>query len=192
MPLAFNLDLWPKRPEQIHPYRDIPSPAPQTQNKGKMPVIKDRVYENANEGIHNVTISRIDDLGMVEGQFGTKDKIRIIFTTEQEDSEGNLIEVRSNFTKSLHKKSGLTKFLKALKINAADSFDTDELVGLKLQIVVVHNESDGKTYANIDSYLPVARKTAAKPPVAAKPAAKPASKPVSDPADAEVEESDEI
>lgn len=170
MPLAFKFDLWPEHgPASTHTDGSC-RPETQTQKaKAPMPVIKDRVYENANEGIHNAVISRIDDLGPVEGPFGTKDKIRVIFTTEQKDSEGNLIEVRSNFTKSLHKKSGLTKFLKALKINAGDAFDTDELIGLKLQIVVVHNESDGKTYANIDSYLPVTRK-AAKPAVAAKPA----------------------
>lgn len=174
----------------FYPYRDIRRLHHKHKNKGKMPVIKDRVYENANEGIHNVSITRIDDLGMVEGQFGTKDKIRVIFTTEQKDSEGNLIEVRTNFTKSLHKKSGLTKFLKALKINSPDSFDTDELIGLKLQIVVEHNVSDGKTYANVQSYLPVTRKaTAAKPPVKAAPVK--AAAPV-DADDFDAEETDEI
>jgi hypothetical protein len=118
-------------------------------------IIKDKVFEQLTEGLHNVTITKIDDLGPQETQFGTKDRIRVIFTaSDQKDKENKPVDVRMTFTKSLHSKSGLVKqLLSPLGISVGNEFDADDLVGTKCQVVIQHKESDGKTYANVTAVL---------------------------------------
>lgn len=130
-----------------------------------MAVIKDKVYENLSEGLHNVTITKVEDLGPQETQFGTKDRIRVIFTaSDQKDKEGKPVDARMTFTKSLHAKSGFVKqLLSPLGISAGSEFDTDELVGVKCQVVIQHKENDGKTYANVTAVLRI-RPAGAKAP----------------------------
>jgi hypothetical protein len=119
-------------------------------------VIKEKVYEQMTEGLHNVVITKYDDIGLEETQFGTKDRVRIVFTAaDQKDSKtGEPITVSIKATKSLHAKSALGKLLATLKIPAGAEFDMDDLVGVKCQVVIQHKESEGKTYANITTVLP--------------------------------------
>jgi hypothetical protein len=119
-------------------------------------MVKDKVYEVATEGLHNATITKIEDLGLQETTYGTKDRARIIFTMDdQKDKEGLPVEVWFPVTKSLHSKSSLGKFLAALKIPAQGQFDLNEIVGLKLQVVTVQKEVEGKKYANIATVIPL-------------------------------------
>lgn len=124
-------------------------------------VIKPKVYEQMTEGLHNVTITKVEDLGLQETNFGTKDRARLVFTAQdQKDKEGNAVEVFMSVTKSLHAKSQLGKVLAALKIPVGAEFDLNDIVGVKCQVVIQHNEKDGKTYANITSVIPVSKKSA--------------------------------
>lgn len=133
-------------------------------------VIKDKVFEVATEGLHNAKIVRVEDLGLVEGNFGTKDKVRIVFEmVDQKDKEGKFVEVWMSATKSLHEKSTLGKFLNSLKISAKGEFDLNNIVGKKLQVVISHNEKEGRTYANIATVIPV-RQAGQAAPVAPPPA----------------------
>jgi len=122
-------------------------------------VIKPKVYENMTEGLHNVTITKVEDLGLQETNFGTKDRARIVFTaSDQKDKEGKAVDIFMTVTKSLHSKSQLGKLLAALKIPVGAEFDLNDVVGTKAQIVVQHNEKDGKTFANVASVIPVSKK----------------------------------
>ena len=98
-------------------------------------VIKDKVYEQMSEGLHNVIITKYDDLGLQETQFGTKDRVRIVFEAQdQKDSKtGEAINVFMTATKSLHSKSALGKLLATLKIPAGAEFDMADhvLTGLR-------------------------------------------------------------
>lgn len=136
--------------------------------KEPMAVIKDKVYEQLTEGLHNVTITKVEDLGPQETQFGTKDRLRAIFTaSDQKDKEGKPVDARMTFTKSLHAKSGFVKqLLSPLGITAGSEFDTDDLVGTKCQIVITHKEVDGKNYANVTAVLRI-RPSGSKPAVTA-------------------------
>lgn len=117
-------------------------------------VIKDRVFEVANEGLHNAQITRVEDLGVVDTNFGAKDKVRIVFAMlDQKDAEGKPVEVWMSATKSLHAKSTLGKFLASMKISAVGEFDLNDIVGKKLQVVIVQKESEGKTFANIATVI---------------------------------------
>src|SRR5258708_13150515 len=127
-------------------------------------VIKDKVYEQMSEGLHNVTITAVNDLGLQETQFGTKDRAAIIFeAADQKDKEGKPVNVRMTVTKSLHAKSQLGKLLATLKIPIGAEFALNDILGIKAQVVIQHKESDGKTYANIATVLPVRKSAPAAP-----------------------------
>jgi hypothetical protein len=119
-------------------------------------VVKQKEYELMTEGLHNVNITRVDDLGKVDTQYGTKEKARIIFTaTDQKGKGGDSVDAVMTVNCVLGAKSSLGKLLNSLGITAGSEFDLNDLVGTKCQIVVQHNESDGKTYANIVTVLKV-------------------------------------
>jgi hypothetical protein len=118
-------------------------------------VVKDKVFELPDEGVHTVTITEVQDLGLVETNFGTKDRVRIVLECQdQKDSEGNPIKLFITATKSLHPKSTLGNTLTQLQVPVGAEFDLEDLVGLTKSAVVQHNEgNNGKTYANIVSFL---------------------------------------
>jgi|APCry1669189567_1035234.scaffolds.fasta_scaffold92455_1 hypothetical protein len=122
-------------------------------------VVTKKVYELADEGIHNVVITRIEDVGIVETQNGMKDKAAIYFTClDQKAKDGGEVDLRYLVNKVITAKSTLGKLLAALKITAGDNFDMDDLIGIKAQVVVQHNRAEnGNTYANITSFVPVKR-----------------------------------
>lgn len=117
-------------------------------------VIKKKEYEKATEGIHSVTISKVEDLGKIETQNGVKEFVRVVFTVEdQKDKAGAKVEIFQRFTRTLGPKSNLTKFLNQLGFTPGAEFDLEDIVGTKTQIVVEHVEKDGVTYANIASVI---------------------------------------
>ncbi len=122
-------------------------------------VVKKKVYELADEGLHNVVITRIEDLGQVETQNGTKLKAAIYFTMQdQKAKDGSDVDARYTVNQVITPKSTLGKLLAALKIEASDDFDMDDLIGIKCQVVIQHNKADnGNTYANITSVIPIKR-----------------------------------
>ena len=149
-------------------------------------VIAKKVFDKADAGLHNVKIVRTEDLGLVEGgKWGAQKKVLIVFEClDQKNAEGKNVEIWVRFTQSIGEKSMLGKLLAALRITANDSFDTDDLLGSRIQVVVVH--SDDGQYANIEAFIPLkAQKNATigvsapKPAVAAPKVAAPAQ-PVED------------
>ena len=126
-------------------------------------IITKKVYELADEGVHNAQITKTEDLGQVESpQYGTQHRAAIYFSMlDQTDKEGDAIEVRYNVNCVTGPKSRLGQMLAALKVETGDTFDTDNLLGLKCQVVIQHNvsEQNNTTYANIVSFVPL-RKTA--------------------------------
>ncbi len=123
-------------------------------------IIKDRVYENLTEGLHNVTITKVEDVGPQETAYGTKDRARIFFTaSDQKAKDGSAVDAVMTVTKSLHSKSALGKLLNSLGVNAGAQFDLNDVIGIKCQVVIEHKESDGKTYANIVSVLKLRKST---------------------------------
>ena len=133
-------------------------------------IIKDKVFEAASDGVHNAVIDRVEDLGIVETNFGSKDMVRVVLKVlDQKDKDGNAIEVWFRAAKSLNAKSTLGKFLASLKIFTQGQFDLNDIVGLKLQVVTVQKESnDGRVFANIATVIPAKAKAAPKAaPVAA-------------------------
>jgi hypothetical protein len=110
------------------------------------------------EGLHNVIITRVEDLGVQDTKFGAKDQARIYFTAQdQKDKEGKAVDVPMTVTTtSLHPKSKLAKLLVSLGLSADnETFDLNALVGIKCQIVAEQNtnKETGKAYASIATIL---------------------------------------
>lgn len=52
-------------------------------------VVQEKVFELPDEGVHNVVISEVVDLGVVDTKFGPKDRVRVVFDVlDQKDSTG--------------------------------------------------------------------------------------------------------
>jgi hypothetical protein len=114
-------------------------------------VVRERIHENMSEGLHSVTITKVEDLGLQETRFGMKECAAIYFTAHQK--EGKPVDVRLRVVKSLHPESSLVRLLTALSVPFGDTFDLTDLVGIKCQVVIQHKEKEGKTYANIAAVL---------------------------------------
>jgi hypothetical protein len=119
-------------------------------------VIKQKEYELMEEGLHNVVISRIEDLGKVETQHGVKEMAEIWFKAlDQKAKDGSDVEARIRVNCVLGAKSTLRKMvLSPLNITAGQEFDLDALIGIKCQVLIQHNTiEDGRTFANVASVL---------------------------------------
>jgi hypothetical protein len=117
-------------------------------------IIAEKVYELPTAEPHKLTIVEVKDLGPVETNYGTKEKVSIkIDVTDQKTEQGENIYVFVNAAKSIGEKSTLGKFLRnKLGINPGPAFDMDELIGFKFEAVIEHSvATNGKTYANVGS-----------------------------------------
>lgn len=124
-------------------------------------VVKKTVYERMTEGLHNVVITAVKDLGMVDTQNGPKHKAAIVFTAQdQKDKEGKPVDALLRVNLSLGQKSTLAKTLNQLGYtNVGSEFDLEEIIGTKCQIVIEHAEKDGETYANVASIIKQKKQT---------------------------------
>jgi len=93
-------------------------------------------------------------------QYGEKDEFRLVYETEVTDDDGKRFCVWSRgYTPSLNEKAALRKDLKKhmgrdLTAAELEEFDTDGLLGMGVKLIVMHEESEGKTYANISFIAP--------------------------------------
>jgi len=118
--------------------------------------ITKKKFEIADPGLHNVRIISVEDLGLVESTFKgvtkTQEKILVKFEIlDQQDSAGQNIELWARMTKSTHEKSQFGKLLAVLNVTPDDTFDTDDILDAKLQIVAVHDKTG--QYANVDTFI---------------------------------------
>jgi hypothetical protein len=115
-------------------------------------VITDKTHEQMSEGLHNVTITNVEDLGLHATRFRTKDMAAIYFTA---DDQNRTVDACLKVVQSLHSKSNLVRLLTALSVPFGETFDLRGLVGVKCEVVIQHKESDGKTDATIAAVLKV-------------------------------------
>lgn len=111
-------------------------------------------YAIPEEGQYLGVVADVIDLGPVTTQFGTKEKVQIVWLLDAYDEEGNQFRVSAFYNKSLHEKASLTRDIKKIAgVTPSGQFDVESLLGLNSSLVIEHNESDGKTYANITAIL---------------------------------------
>lgn len=112
-------------------------------------------------GLHRAICCDVVDLGMVQGQYGTKHKVRIIWQTEALMPDGKPYLVDQRYTLSLDERSNLRRDLEAWRgktftLAEAAGFDLERLIGASCGLLIVHKpgREAGKVFANIQSVLP--------------------------------------
>ena len=97
---------------------------------------------------------------MRKSGYGERETFRLVFESRELRQDGKPFLVFSrNFTPSIHEKAALRQFLKQwfgrdLTTAEQNEFDTETLIGRPARVSVVHNDYDGKTYANIGLIRP--------------------------------------
>jgi hypothetical protein len=121
-------------------------------------IIKGSDFTPAPEGMHNAVGVDVVDLGMVDGQFGMKHKLKIVWEIDAPMEDGRRFVVSKRYNVSLHEKSTLFKDLKGWRgrpftPEELKGFDLDKVIGAPCQLVIVHNERDGSVYADVQTVM---------------------------------------
>lgn len=117
-------------------------------------------YSLCPEGLHKAKITSIEPLNDVETPFGIKNQISVIVQTEITDEEGKPYTLATRFNRSLHEKASLRIALERLNRRKFTpeqlhkGIDLEAFIGMICNILVVHNPTEERTYANIDVFMP--------------------------------------
>jgi hypothetical protein len=121
-------------------------------------------FTPAPEGLHQAVCVDVVDLGLVEGPWGAKPKVRIVWQLDQTNPEtGKRFVVSQQYTLSLNEKATLRHHLEAWrgrKFSAQElqGFDLEKLLGVNGQVQVVHALSDdGRIWANVQAIVPLGK-----------------------------------
>ena len=127
----------------------------QTATKVQEPVIVEpTVYELPEPGLHTAIISEVKDVGPVKNEVYNKEerRIRLTYTiTDEKGKDGTDMKVFESMSASFGKKARLGIRLRGLGISTDKPVDLTDLVNMEVNINIVHNVNNGRTYANVDS-----------------------------------------
>lgn len=119
-------------------------------------------YIPAPAGTHAAVCVDVEDLGVLEVNFGGKTKrqhkINIIWQIDEVREDNKPYDVRKRYTLSLHEKSGLRKDLESWRGRPFTSaelegFDVETILSAPCMLNVIHNVKDGSTYANVTAVM---------------------------------------
>lgn len=119
-------------------------------------------YETTPEGVYTARCYKVVDLGHQLNKIDGKYKPTVMVTWELLDEpymkDGRPFSVSNTYTASLNEKSNLYRDLKgwlgrSLTADELSEFDMQALLGAYCTIQVVHNESNGNTYANVQTIM---------------------------------------
>lgn len=123
------------------------------------------------EGVHLAVCIGVFDLGTQYSRIFDKEAHKILIMWEVPDErivvdEKSLpLAISKRYTLSLHEKAQLRKDLESWRGKAfppetlKEGFDLKKILGKTCQIQIIHNESDGKTYANIAGIMALPKGT---------------------------------
>lgn len=120
-------------------------------------------FEPAPPGLHSAVCVDVVDLGLVDGKFGPKRKLKLIWQTKARNKQGERFQIRASYTQSLAEGANLRRDLESWRGRSftpeeRKAFDVERLIGVNCQINVKHNVSkEGRTYANATAVLPAAK-----------------------------------
>jgi hypothetical protein len=103
------------------------------------------------------------DLGTQETAFGAKRQVRIMWEIDCDKSDGSHHTVSQTYTPSLNVKANFRKLIeswlgrKLSDDEVKNGYDVGKLLGQPCQLQVLHNESNGKTYANVGAVMKLAK-----------------------------------
>jgi hypothetical protein len=111
------------------------------------------------EDTYSAVCVGVFDLGTVHNEKFNKDDHNVMFLWELigvSDNEGQPKTIQQQYTASLGEKANLRKMLtnwrgRAFNTQELENFDVRVLLGKPCQLLVIHNESKGNVYANIQN-----------------------------------------
>ena len=118
------------------------------------------LYPVPEEGLHTAVLVDAVNLGQLETPWGAKHKVSLIFELQTVDEDGKHYVIGKRFTRSLNDKATLRKFLEKFRgskytpSELTEGVDLENLIGMSATLFIVHNETEERTYANIESILP--------------------------------------
>lgn len=120
-------------------------------------------FQKAEPGQYNAVCCDVVDLGIVEttwkGNVKKVHKCAIIFQLDESNDEGKRFEIAERFTVSMFDNARLRKFLGDWRGRPYSDDEAEagaplhKLEGVNALVQVVHNESNGKTYANVGTIM---------------------------------------
>ena len=121
-------------------------------------------FEVPSEGVHNAVLAAVQDLGMIESSFSGEEhhKLRLVWILEDCDALGEHLLVLQRVTNSSHEKSILRKTITGIlgRDPGEGAVDDTLILGAQCQLRISHNESQGRTYANVDEVTKQGKKSA--------------------------------
>ena len=127
---------------------------------------EEKEFERHPQGLSQAICLFVEDIGLQKtaGYQGKPDKIKrkvvIAWESEEKQADGNPFIITKKYTASFFKEARLLKDLEAWrgrKFTEAElaGFDLDAVIGKNCLLNIVHNEKEGKTYANIQGLVPL-------------------------------------
>jgi hypothetical protein len=129
--------------------------------------VEAKVYELPEIGMHEATITRAENLGIKKSdKYGDQRRVKIhIRIDDEKSSKGDTMYVFVNASmESLGAKSRLGSFLRQIGATIpgpGQKLNLAEIVGLKINVNVVHVVVGDRTFANVESAARIRTKTAA-------------------------------
>lgn len=129
-------------------------------------------FETTPEGTYIGRCIKVIDMGTqtTTGQYGTTSRPKVMIMWELLDDkvkmqDGKPFAISQFYTTSLHEKSQLRKHLEAWRgkkftAEELEGFDLKGVLGAYCMIQVVHTESNGTTYANVNAIMSTKEKPA--------------------------------
>jgi len=121
-------------------------------------------FEPVPAGVHNAICAFVEDVGMEYSELYDKEhhKVVVCWEINVPMSDGRPYMISKSYTVSLSDKSNLRKDLegwrgKKFTDEELKGFDLEVLRGKQCQLHIMHNDKNGRTYANIQSVLPASK-----------------------------------
>ena len=94
-------------------------------------------FEPAPPGLHEAVCVDVVDLGMVDGKFGPKRKLKLVWQLKMRNKQGEPYQVRQSYTQSLFDGSNLRRDLESWRGRSftdaeRKNFDVEKLIGVRL------------------------------------------------------------
>jgi hypothetical protein len=119
-------------------------------------------------GVHQAVCVDVIDMGLLEVTFGgktkTQHKVRVLWQIDEDMPDGRRFLVQKRYTLSLNEKATLRKDLESWRgkpftdADVYDGFDLEKLIGVNALLNVIHAEKGGRTFANVASVAPLAKR----------------------------------
>ena len=126
-------------------------------------IVKDSgSFTPAPAGLHRAVCVDVVDVGVMQGPFGAKEKVRLVWEIEEPMESGKPFLASQLYTPSLHEKANLRLHLESWRCRTFTpkelaGFDLEVVIGVCCQLQIQHNTKNGRTYANIIAIVPLSK-----------------------------------